>query len=70
MVLVVALAVYVMEKEHHLRRLARTLIDERVLGAAMSNRLKELATLYEAGKAMNSVLVIDDVLKLILCQRA
>jgi hypothetical protein len=64
--LVVALAVYVMEKELHLRRLARALIDERVLGAAMSNRLKELAALYEAGKAMNSVLVIEDVLKLIL----
>lgn len=64
--LVVALAAYVMEKERHLRRLAKLLMDERVLGAALSNRLKELAMLYEAGKAMNSVLVIDDVLQLIL----
>ena len=64
--LVVALAVYVSEKERHLRRLARLLLDERVLAAALSNRLKELAMLYEAGKAMNSVLVVDDVLQLIL----
>ena len=65
-VLVIALGVYVMEKERHLRRLSRLLVNERVLGAALSNRLKELAMLYEAGKAMNSVLVIDEVLRLIL----
>ena len=65
-VLVVALAGYVMEKERHLRRLSTLLVNERVLGAALSNRLKELAVLYEAGKALNSVLVIDEVLQLIL----
>jgi diguanylate cyclase (GGDEF)-like protein len=65
-VLVVALAGYVMEKERHLRRLSMLLVNERVLGAALSNRLKELAVLYEAGKALNSVLVIDEVLQLIL----
>jgi diguanylate cyclase (GGDEF)-like protein len=65
-VLVVALAFYVMEKERHLRRLATLLVNERVLGAALSNRLKELAVLYEAGKALNSVLVIEEVLNLIL----
>jgi diguanylate cyclase (GGDEF)-like protein len=65
-VLVVGLAVYVTEKERHLRRLSKLLVDERVLGAALSNRLKELAMLYEAGKAMNSVLVVDEVLQLIL----
>jgi len=65
-VLVLALAGYVMEKERHLRRLSTLLVNERVLGAALSNRLKELAVLYEAGKALNSVLVIDDVLQLIL----
>ena len=64
--LVIGLGVYVVEKERHLRRLAMLLVDERVLGAALSNRLKELAMLYEAGKAMNSVLVVDDVLRLIL----
>jgi diguanylate cyclase (GGDEF)-like protein len=65
-ILVVALAVYVMEKERHLRRLSSLLVNERVLGAALSNRLKELAVLYEAGKALNSVLVIEEVLQLIL----
>jgi diguanylate cyclase (GGDEF)-like protein len=65
-VLVMALAGYVMEKERHLRRLSTLLVNERVLGAALSNRLKELAVLYEAGKALNSVLVIDEVLQLIL----
>jgi diguanylate cyclase (GGDEF)-like protein len=65
-VLVIGLAIYVMEKERHLRRLATLLVEERVLGAALSNRLKELAMLYEAGKAMNSVLVVDEVLQLIL----
>ena len=65
-VLVLALAGYVMEKERHLRRLANLLVNERVLGAALSNRLKELAVLYDAGKALNSVLVIDEVLQLIL----
>jgi len=65
-VLVVGLGVYVVEKERHLRRLANLLVDERVLAAGLSNRLKELAVLYEAGKAMNSVLVVDEVLDLIL----
>lgn len=64
--LVTGLAVYVVEKERHLRRLAALLVEERVLAAGLSNRLKELALLYEAGKAMNSVLVVDEVLELIL----
>ena len=65
-VLVIGLAAYVIEKERHLRRLANLLVDERVLAAGLSNRLKELAVMYEAGKAMNSVLVLDEVLDLIL----
>src|SRR6202451_3838486 len=60
-VLVLAPAGYVMVKERPLRRLSTLLVNERVLGAALSNRLKELAVLYEAGKALNSVLVIDEV---------
>jgi hypothetical protein len=64
--LVVGLAIYVIEKERHLRRLAMLLVDERVLAAGLSNRLKELVILYEAGKAMNSVLLIEEVLELIL----
>lgn len=57
---------YMVEKEIALRRLTRTLVDERVLSAALSNRLKELSALTEAGKAINSVLSLDDVLGIIL----
>jgi two-component system sensor histidine kinase KdpD len=57
---------YTIEKESHLRRLTRLLIDERVLTAALSNRLSEVGALLEAGKAMNSVLELDAVLDIIL----
>jgi len=62
----VGLAAYVLEKERFLRRLTRLLLEERVLTAALSNRLKELATLCEVGKAVNSVLALEDVLQIIL----
>ncbi|HVF75043.1 MAG TPA: ATP-binding protein [Acidimicrobiales bacterium] len=62
----VVLAAYVLEKERHLRKLTRLLMDERVLTAALSNRLKELAMLCEVGKAVNSVLDLDQVLGIIL----
>jgi len=57
---------YAIEKELHLRRLSRLLIDERVLTAALSNRLREVSHLLEAGKAMNSVLELGSVLDIIL----
>src|SRR5436305_10281173 len=59
-------ALYVLEKEVHLRRLTRLLLDERVLTAALSNRLKELAALVTVGKAVNSVLNLNQVLNIIL----
>jgi signal transduction histidine kinase len=61
-----AIALYVLEKERHLRHLTRMLVEERILTAALSNRLKELATLCEVGKAVNSVLALDQVLGIIL----
>ena len=61
-----AFSLYVLEKEIHLRRLTRLLMDERVLTAALSNRLKELAALMTVGKAVNSVLDIKQVLDIIL----
>jgi K+-sensing histidine kinase KdpD len=64
--LTMAFALYVLEKEVHLRRLTRLLLDERVLTAALSNRLKELAALVTVGKAVNSVLNITQVLDIIL----
>ncbi|MBV8561200.1 MAG: GAF domain-containing protein [Acidimicrobiia bacterium] len=64
--LTMAFALYVLEKEVHLRRLTRLLLDERVLTAALSNRLKELAALVTVGKAVNSVLNLTQVLNIIL----
>ena len=67
--LVVALGVYVMDKERHLRRLSQLLISERVATAAMTDRLRELESFHAAGAAMNSVLVIEEVLRVILDER-
>lgn len=57
---------YVIDRELALRKLERLLIDERVMSAALSNRLKELSALADAGKAINSILELDDVLGIIL----
>src|SRR3954469_23228165 len=64
--LTMAFALYVLEKEVHLRRMTRLLMDERVLTAALSNRLKELAALLTVGQAVNSVLDLKQVLDIIL----
>lgn len=64
--LAAAFALYVFEKERTLSRIERELIEERVLSAALSNRLRELSALSQAGKAVASVLSLDDVLKVIL----
>lgn len=58
--------VYAVEKEIHLHRLSRLLVDERVLNAAMAKRLQMNTALFNAGKALNSVLDLDDVLDAIL----
>jgi GAF domain-containing protein len=57
---------YTIDKERHLQKLSRLLTDERVLTAALSNRLRELSLLLQAGKAMNAVLELDAVLDVIL----
>jgi signal transduction histidine kinase len=64
--LAVAFSAYAIEKELHLRKLARMLIDERVLTTALSNRLREVTLLLEAGKAINAVLDASVVLDTIL----
>jgi len=58
--------VYAIEKEIHLQRLSRLLTDERVLTAALTNRLHEVSLLLDAGKAMNAVLELPAVLETIL----
>jgi diguanylate cyclase (GGDEF)-like protein len=57
---------YAIEKELQLRTLTRLLVEERVLTAALTNRLREVSTLLEAGKAMNVVLDLQEVLETIL----
>lgn len=57
---------YLLDKESRLRNVTRLLVNERVLSAALSNRLKELSILSEVGKALNQVLDVGDVLRMIL----
>jgi K+-sensing histidine kinase KdpD len=64
--LTLAFMVYVLEKEVSLRRLSTLLIEERVLSAALSNRIAEISRLSEMGKAINTTLELKDVLHLIL----
>lgn len=64
--LAMAFALYVFDKERRLSKVERELIEERVLSAALSTRLRELSALSQAGKAVASVLSLDDVLKVIL----
>lgn len=59
-------SIYVIEKEVHLRRLARLLTDERVISSALTNRLREVSLLSEAAKAVNSVLELEPALDVIL----
>jgi two-component system, OmpR family, sensor histidine kinase KdpD len=61
-----AFCAYAIEKEVHLQRLTRMLTDERVLIAALTNRLHEVQLLLDAGKAMNAVLELPAVLETIL----
>ena len=64
--LALAFLVYVIEKEMSLRRLSSLLIEERVLSAALSNRIAEISRLSEMGKAINTTLDLKDVLQMIL----
>ncbi len=61
-VLVLLFAGYAVEKEIQLRRLTRLLIAERVLTASLTNRLREISFLVEAGKALNLNLDLQGVL--------
>jgi signal transduction histidine kinase len=64
--LAAGLGLYLIDKESRLKGLTHALVDERVLSAALSNRLKELSILSEVGKTINQVLDLDDVLRTIL----
>ena len=64
--LVLAFVVYLIDKEVRLRHVADLLVEERVLSAALSNRLSQISALSEVGKALNTTLDLGDVLDLIL----
>jgi diguanylate cyclase (GGDEF)-like protein len=66
LVLVGLFCAYAVEKELQLRRLTGLLIDERVVTAALTGRVRELTTLLEAGRALNLDLDLDEVLERIL----
>ena len=70
--LVVVLAIvgsfflWAFHKQAALERLTRSLTDERVLTAALTNRLHEVSLLLDAGKRMSAHLELDQVLDSIL----
>ncbi len=64
--LAIAVAIYVWEKERALTRAERALIEERVLSSALESRVRELGAILRAGRAVASTLSLDDVLELIL----
>lgn len=65
-VLGLGFGIYAVEKEVHLHRLSRLLVDERLLSTNMAKRLQMNAALFSAGKALNSAMDLDDVLDAIL----
>ncbi len=64
--LALGFCVYAIEKEVHLHRLSRLIVDERVLNSALSKSLQQHSALMAAGRALNSVLDLDEVLDVIL----
>ena len=54
------------DQERRMRRTTRHLLSERILVTALENRLEELSTLLDAGRAMNAVLELSEVLRRIL----
>ncbi len=65
-VLGLGFGIYAVEKEVHLHRLSRLLVDERLLSNSMAKRLQMNTALFNAGKALNSVMDLDEVLEAIL----
>lgn len=57
---------YVFEKEIHLRRLHRLLLDERVLSNAMAERASQVAELADGARAVNDGLDLGEVLTRLL----
>lgn len=61
-----AIALYLIDRDSRLRSITRRLVDERVLSAALSNRLKEVLVLSEAGQAFSRLLDVKETVRIIL----
>ncbi len=66
MILTALFCAYAIEKELQLRRLARLLIEERVLTASLRSRLTEVDALLRAARAVNTVVELEEVLDTII----
>ncbi|HUO86382.1 MAG TPA: EAL domain-containing protein, partial [Thermoanaerobaculia bacterium] len=66
LVLVGLFCAYAIEKELQLRRLTNLLVEERVVTAALTGRVRELTALLEAGRALNLDLDLAEVLERML----
>lgn len=64
--LTVAFLLYVVDQERRLRDLTGSLIEERVLTSALRARIIDLAALTKVGRAVNSVLTLEEVLESIV----
>ncbi len=62
LILVFLFSGYALEKEVQLRRLTKLLVQERVLTASLTNRLREISFLLKAGKALNLNLDLQGVI--------
>jgi signal transduction histidine kinase len=65
-IIAILVLLFVLRKERKLRAVSTELVDEKVLSAALSNRLTEISALSEIGKAVNTTLDLHDVLALII----
>jgi K+-sensing histidine kinase KdpD len=64
--LAIVFALYVFVRERELARSERALVAAQIRATGLANRLRELSALTQAGKAVSSVLSLDDVLQVVL----
>lgn len=65
-VLPLAFAAYVFDKERRLRRLTGQLVNSRVLESALVNRLNELVSISEASRSLGRTIDLDEAIESIL----
>lgn len=65
-VLCVAFAAYVLEKETQLRRATRALIEQQVVASSLHHRLEQILSLTDASRRVATTLELEDLLDLVL----